>query len=456
MKLEKYKDKSKKKRNTILISLVVIVLISVSFLLYKTFASFTESTEFHFIDGKVDYYGNADVYFIFYEGDKKLEEMPKKDSGLVFHYAECTNGATIEWDAKNWEPFVGNLDMGKTKCELFFGEDFATSFIKCQNNGKDAATCLKETAYIESITLEFDDTNDINLRYVGETPDNYIDIGDRTSDGQPILWRIIGVMNNVINLDNDGQQESLIKIIRADSIGNYSWDSSDSKSNGGYGINEWSDSDIMKLMNKKDTYLDEPTVGKSLYWNKEAGRCYSGTSNSNSDCDFTTNGLSVNDKFAKVRWNTGASSDDIPSGMYKNERGSVNGKICNGGTYCTDTVDRTTTWDGYLTLVYPSDYGYAVGKDFRKICLTKKLSTFNNDNCAQDNWLYDKLNAQWTLTPESNSSSAGKIFAINSNKGNVDTSFSNSPKNIHPVGYLKSNIKIIDGNGKIDNPYTIS
>ncbi len=459
MKLEKYEDKIKKKRKTILISIVVIVLISVSFLLYKTFAYFTENAEFHFMEGKVDYFGNADVYFVFYEGDEKLKEIPKKDSGLFFHYAECTNGATIEWDRKNWEPFVGNLNMGKTKCELYFGEDFATSLAKCGNNGKNVATCMKENFITEPLDLEFDDTNDNNIRYIGAIPNNYIDIGDRTNDGEPILWRIIGVMNNITNLDNGGRQESLVKIIRADSIGSYSWDSSDSKSNGGYGINEWSQADVMKLINKKDIYLDESTIGASLYWNREAGKCYSGTSNNNSDCDFTTNGLSedVKDKFAKVRWNTGATLTSLARKMYVAERESATGRKCKSGTYCTDTVDRTTTWDGYLALMYPSDYGYAVGGEVRDDCLTVSLSeySYNSNDCYNNDWLYDSSTAQWTLTPENNSSSAGKAFKI-TNKGAIDTSFSNSTGAIRPVGYLKSNIKITGGNGKKDNPYTIS
>ena len=459
MKPEKYEDKSKKKRKAILISLGVIVLIGVSFLLYKTFASFSESAEFSIMKGKVDYFGISDIYFVFYQGDKELDEMPQKDNeeGLIFDHGICDNGANIEWDYDNWEPFVGNLEFGKTKCELFFKESFATSLIKCINNGKDSVTCFKENASIDNINLANDNTADNNVRFIGDTPDNYIDIGDRTSAGQPILWRIIGAMNKITSLDNGEQEVSLIKIIRADSIGTYSWDSSDSKSNGGYGINEWSQADVMKLINKKELYLDEPTVGASLYWNRETGKCYTGTTNSNSDCDFTTNGLSENvkEKFAKVRWNTGASQMDTTLNMYNTERESATGRECSSGTYCTDTVDRTTTWDGYLTLIYPSDYGYAVGGSVRETCLTKKLNTYNSDNCFSNDWLFDSNSAQWTLTPENNTSSAGKAFKI-TNKGIMDTSFSNSTGAIRPVGYLKSNIIITGGNGKIDNPYTIS
>ncbi len=122
MKLERYQDKSKMKRKVILISISVVVLISVSLLLYKTFASFTESAEFPMMNGKVDYFGNSDVYFAFYNGDDQLEEMPQKNNAenLVFEHAECDNGASIVWNYEQWSPLVKNLSKSKTKCRLFF------------------------------------------------------------------------------------------------------------------------------------------------------------------------------------------------------------------------------------------------------------------------------------------------------------------------------------------------
>ena len=100
MKLEKYVDKSVKRRKTILISISVIVLISVSFLLYKTFAVFTENVEFPMMKGKVDYFGNSDIYFVFYKYGELVEEMPLKDNvdNIGFDHAECDNEASIIWN----------------------------------------------------------------------------------------------------------------------------------------------------------------------------------------------------------------------------------------------------------------------------------------------------------------------------------------------------------------------
>ncbi len=135
MKLEKYVDKDKKRRKVILISISVIVLISVSLLLYKTFASFREEVEFPIMNGKVDYFGNSDVYFAFYKGNEQLEEMPSKDNneGLVFIDGECDNGASIEWNKEEWSPLIKNLTKSKTKCTLYFND----KYIDRELNGTD-------------------------------------------------------------------------------------------------------------------------------------------------------------------------------------------------------------------------------------------------------------------------------------------------------------------------------
>ena len=135
MKLEKYEDENNKKSKIILISLGVIVLISVSLILYKTFASFSEEVSFPMMNGKVDYFGNSDVYFAFYNGDKELEEMPSKENseGLVYIDGECDNGASIIWDNEAWGPMVKNLSKSKTKCTLYFND----KYIDRELNGAD-------------------------------------------------------------------------------------------------------------------------------------------------------------------------------------------------------------------------------------------------------------------------------------------------------------------------------
>ena len=70
---------------------------------------------------------------------------------------------------------------------------------------------------------EKDNTVDENIRYYGSNPNNYVSFNNE-------LWRIIGVFG-----DN-------VKLVRKDSLGELSWDSSESSVNNGWGVNEWSQS----------------------------------------------------------------------------------------------------------------------------------------------------------------------------------------------------------------------
>ena len=471
MKIEKYVDKNINRRKIILVSISVIVLISVSLILYKTFASFTESVEFQVMNGKVDYFGNSDVYFVFYHGDKELDEMPQKDNeeNLVFEYGECDNGASIEWNEEEWAPLVKGLNSPKTKCSLFFEEyvpTFDKEVVKCGKAGTGAAECIKNNANLDKVNLMADDTSDANIRYVGATVNNYIDIGDRDGEDNPILWRIIGVMNNITNLDNGGKQESLVKIIRADSIGEYSWDTSTSTINGGLGINEWSQADLMKLLNPQEIYSGISTIGGSLYWNKGSGSCYNTNEEGNTTCNFTSSGISeeAKNKIAKVRWNIGTfvtrnTSEWTASATYKAERESHNGKeecISNGGgNYCNDEVKRTTTWKGYIGLMYPSDYGYAVGGEVRKTCLEKSMYSYSSGSCNTNDWLKPSSSSAFTITPTPGSSNAYNVISVYSD-GGVSYSNAHYARLVLPVAYLKSTVKIIDGNGEEGTPFIAS
>ena len=238
----------------------------------------------------------------------------------------------------------------------------------------DVYTVPNKTSDSCTYTLAYDGTNDNNLRYVGSNPCNYVKIDNE-------YWRIIGLMNNID--DGTGKKETRIKLIRNESIGTYSWDSSESSVNDGYGVNEWSQADLMKLLNPG---YESESVGGSLYYNNSSGNCYSSRNNVTTACDFTTTGLKTNLKklVGNTLWNTGtndtktSANNALASHLYSYERSSNNGKICTSGAYCNDTVTRTTTWNGKIGLMYPSDYGYATSggsTSNRTSCLNKELYT---------------------------------------------------------------------------------
>ena len=464
MKIDKFKEKNVKKRLMYALIIVGLIITGGGFILNRSYAAYQESVSFKVMEGTVNYEGSGDVFFTFYKGDSVLDTMPPKDNtdNLGFERAECDKGANIVWNRSKWAPMVTNLKESKTKCKLYFGPKVASDTIY-DIAGKDTAT------------LAYDDTNDGNLRYIGKTVNNYIDIGDRDSSGGKILWRIIGVMNNMTVINDDSTEsegQSLVKIIRADSIGNWSWDSSSNsikseyRVNNGFGVNEWSQADLMTTLNTE------------AYWNKTSGQCYNNYDDAKATCDFSSTGLtaSVKDKLVKVRWNTGTLGEAYNSStvygsdvkfnakaLYTAERSNHNGKeqcVGSGGTYCTDKVERKTTWDGYIGLMYPSDYGYAVGGSVRTECLAKTMHNWDEStpDCKGNDWLYYSSDNQWTITPIPFSLYACNVFRVRSS-GYVHEDTAYDALAVRPVAYLKSNIKIKANSasdyGSQSNPFVL-
>ena len=277
--------------------------------------------------------------------------------------------------------------------------------------------------------LEVDETTDKNLRYVGTSPKNYLKFNDET-------WRIIGVFNNITTIDEQENEktESLVKIVRNDSLGNYSWDSSESLINSGWGVNEWSQADLMTELNTD--YINPNPASETTLW-------FNGQNNSKNglyDYDKNIKSKSI-DKVAKVRWNLGGYSTPSASAlnMYNAERGTLH--VSNP----LDGITRTNTWDGKIALIYPSDYGYAS-------TYTTCRSGLGSTNCKNENWLFNSAN-QWTLSPVSGD--ADFVFFVNSGGSVVDYG-TYSTYGVRPVLFLKSDVVIAGGTGEsIENAYTL-
>lgn len=299
-----------------------------------------------------------------------------------------------------------------------------------------------------------------NIRYYGANPNNYIDIGDTelNEEGEevPTLYRIIGLFKNVELAD--GTKKDLVKLIRNDTIGRYSWDQSSEDVNEGYGINEWSQADLMKLLNPNH---QNEEVGGSLYWNSGSGNCYGYDSASSTytsiPCDFTNKGLSTNarTKIETVKWNTGGWNTNgvYPNQIYEYERGNnlvVPGTTCSG-SWCNDKVERMPVWPGKVALAYPSDYGYAVDLDSYDTTLN------NYSNCTGTNWMYPGITAggnlaSWFLTPYS--SFAGSVWFVGY-VGSVNGNSVGFDYGVSPVFYLDSALGIVTGDGGVDTPFVV-
>ena len=337
----------------------------------------------------------------------------------------------------------------------------------------NASEIISNLAKTDTVNLVTDDA-DKNVRYIGADPSNYVyfncsDYNNPTADTCE-LWRIIGVFNNVTK--SDGSKENLVKIIRADSLGSYSWDY---KKNGvgtstDDGSNDWTDSQLMMMLNPtnylKSGYTNSNDIISSgsqqlyskmgSYYNGTKGcspaAVASGASFSCTEVDFTSTGLkndTTRNAIEEVVWNLGgieAYNTLTASMFYTAERGT------------TVYTGRPTTWTGKVGLMYPSDYGYATSggttKD-RAACLAKEFANWASSDfsdCKGNDYLLDTNNFQWTLAPSS--AYAYSVFLVNADGGVIDYGAFDAGA-VRPALFLKSSILLDKGTGESSNPYTL-
>ena len=274
--------------------------------------------------------------------------------------------------------------------------------------------------------LKIDNTPDQNIRYYGSNPNNYVSFNNE-------LWRIIGVFGNNV------------KLVRSESLGKLSWDSSDPSVNYGYGVNEWSQADLQNYLN-------------NMYYGGETVTCYGGFKNTTRTCP--TGSLNEESKILidNHTWNTGAIEDATVTdtlAFYQAERGNETGKICSSVTYCNDTVERTTTWTGYIGLPYVTDWAYASSEND---CNTKiDVSSAFTYKCKNNNWMHygsTPNDATRMLSPYANPARASDVWNVYGS-GDASSSFASNTVSAFPTIYLKSNILIESGNGTSSNPYIL-
>lgn len=253
-----------------------------------------------------------------------------------------------------------------------------------------------------------------NFRYYGSSPNNYVyfncDDYSNQSSSTCEVWRIIGLFNDQI-------EPSLIKIVRNDSIGNFSWDSYNN-------FNGWTDASMRFILNN---YSMEGVQGTGLYWNRGSGGCLNGDSGT---CDFTTTGLkndATRNAIYNAKWQVSAISETLfySNEAYENEMGL--------GTEVED----------YIGLISTSDYGFTA--DFR----TCSSQIFDYDGCSEVNWLLNGED-QWTIIPMDNENTYSVY-----NSGMLSTVNVSNAAAIRPTLYLNSNVIKKDGTGTSSDPYQL-
>ena len=461
--LKKLRFKKYKRYLYIGIPCILVLLIGIYFA-YSKFSVFKEEEVVRTTVG--DFISGDDVIGAYIDGEYS-KTIPGKNDGYVVDKIVCDNDATASWDNDSWGIVLTNLTK-KTKCNVYF--------------------VVKPVPVVEKVTTSMNnkpsmfamDDPDSNIRYIGKNPNNYVyfNCSDYTnqSDSTCEKWRIIGVFNNVTK--GNGSKENLVKIIRADSLGNYSWDYKKTgvgTSTGDYGSNDWSDSQLMMMLNPtnylKSGYTNSSDIISSgsqqlyskmgSYYNGTKGcspaAIASGASFSCTEVDFTSTGLkndTTRNAIEEVVWNLGGTgsyslaSDGLASHWYGYERGT---SVYRG---------RPTTWTGKIGLMYPSDYGYATSggtaKD-RAACLAKELYRWDSSDfrdCKGNDYLLGAELYQWTLAPTSFYAyrvfPVGRVGDVDGYNGNALNTYA-----VRPMLFLKSNILVGKGTGAKSDPYTL-
>ena len=292
--------------------------------------------------------------------------------------------------------------------------------------------------------LKKDNTPDQNIRYYGSDPNNYVSFNNE-------LWRIIGVFG-----DN-------VKLIRSKSLGELSWDSSESSINGGFGVNEWSQADLKNYLN-------------TMYYEGTSVTCYNEKNNQTTTCPANKLDETSKSLIDNHTWNIGAIDKTDTTivnpetfaintvSFYKAERGTTNGKICNGRDACNDTVTRTTEWTGYIGLPYPTDYAYASSESDCETNMNAGDIDFDNGifnmTCKKNNWMHHGTtmeieDATWFMSPVADPDFAANVWYVLGG-GLTNDSCAAYPFSAFPTIYLKSNIIIESGKGTSSDPYELS
>ena len=295
----------------------------------------------------------------------------------------------------------------------------------------------KLTNYIEnqfnvnasSNGLEKDTTPDLNIRYVGANPKNYVSFNDE-------LWRIIGIFNGNV------------KLVRDEILTSYSFDNKTTAQGieTDYGTSDWTNSYLRVFLN--DYYYGGKTI-----------TCHSETSGSTAtNATITCPDINKINDTAKsmiqnTTWTLGGTNyktnnhpyETYPvNELYESERGT---QVYSG---------HATTSTDYIGLIYPSDYGYASTDASCRQNLRSGLTYTNNiyggtPTCKNNNWLFNGV-WYWTISPYL--SIAYSVFRVDGD-GRLSNHFAWYRDGVRPSLYLKADVKVVGGTGTSSDPYTL-
>ncbi len=278
-------------------------------------------------------------------------------------------------------------------------------------------------------------------RYSGPDINNYVyfncEDGKRQNADSCDVWRIIGVFK-----DEEGYEH--LKIVKNEILSGIFPETFEVNStiykigSGNYAY--WN------YITGTDSDKNNWATGGLQYWlnagsNKET----------KSAIDGYMSYLSKNAKtmIAEAKYYLGnvVSETDTTINSYIHERGN---KSCNDSCSGGDVwMGNSATWNGKISLLYPSDYGYSLSNSYWNTYMQ------GYKDGSTTSWLHNNANHnsdEWLLSPYYWSSYSVLSWASSSS---VNISYNYWGRAVRPCLYLKSEVKIIEGDGTSESPYAL-
>ena len=201
MKLEGFKENTKKK--IIVISFAVLCLLLIAGVyLYTSYAFYEETKNFNVINGSVEDPG--DLYFAYYVDGKISRTMPSRNTGYTLDTtnSSCDNSVTVDWDYSKWKANIyyenySATDKTRTKCILYFNKTAKTvstalGNIEVNSYSPDLTKSACDTSSCESHEKGIFSTTDADgtsYYYRGAVENNYLKFAG-------YYWRVVRINGN--------------------------------------------------------------------------------------------------------------------------------------------------------------------------------------------------------------------------------------------------------------------
>ncbi len=388
----------------------------------------------------------------------QTSEIPQRESGLTLKTSKCNNGASVQWDSKNWAPLILNFKQSGTSCYLYFNKSNSLDDIILADNVKELTEGFIGSSCDSGCTLKQNDlykgTDDDGPTYYfrGTVNNNYVQFGTN-KDGKEMYWRIIRINGDgTIRLIYDGTTIHENGEITTDSIAmmNQQWyklASSEKRDNKYFGFS-WEDGKVRPGNYK--TAIKSNAMQQLEQWyienlEKDYGKYIS---TSATFCNDRTHYVDKKGEIpgTEVGDGSGIGTNTTYYGAYTRTLGQ-------GSTLGTSV--QKPSFKCYVSDKYSVDIG---NLDKPVGLITADEVVFAGGYAGRYNhkyWLYNGQ-AYWTMSPCLFAGGSSGYMVVIDASGLITTSNVDVSRGIRPVINLKADTKFKAGGfGTIYYPYIV-